>query len=283
MQIEVKKKDIIEALKNVELKGKWASTGGLSSKSLGNYIHIEFQPERDLTEDFGLLIEDHLLLVNSDESTTVIKSIPFEIITCSRDNSFVLEIDTFKKYLSKMNEDITLTVGDTVVMQSDGKTATMPIVVHHPFEGRVNRFIERWRPKSEPYRRPLNFDSDLEEVLKLGVIDVRCGVQVTGEEFHNAIDGCEILNNGIYKLDFHESDELSNPKFIISSSATVSAYREEMVISNSVGESSTVIFSGPLHKFFNKDEIINIFIGDNQPIIMVTENSALIRAPRLGI
>ena len=283
MQIEVKKKDIIEALKNVELKGKWASTGGLSSKSLGNYIHIEFQPERDLTEDFGLLIEDYLLLVNSDESTTVIKSIPFEIITCSRDNSFVLEIDTLKKYLSKMNEDISLTVGDTVVMQSDGKTATMPIVVHHPFEGRVNRFIERWSPKTHPHRRPLNFDSDLEEVLKLGVIDVRCGVQVTGEEFHNAIDGCEILNNGIYKLDFHESDELSNPKFIISSSATVSAYREEMVISNSVGESSTVIFSGPLHKFFNKDEIINIFIGDNQPIIMVTENSALIRAPRLGI
>ena len=283
MQIEVKKKDIIEALKNVELKGKWASTGGLSSKSLGNYIHIEYQPERDLTEDFGVLLESHLLLVNSDESTTVIKSIPFEIITCSRDNSFVLEIDTFKKYLSKMNEDITLTVGDTVVMQSDGKTATMPIVVNHPFEGRVNRFIERWSPKTHPHRRPLNFDSDLEEVLKLGVIDVRCGVQVTGEEFHNAIDGCEILNNGIYKLDFHESDDLSNPKFIISSSATVSAYREEMVISNSVGESSTVIFSGPLHKFFNKDEIINIFIGDNQPIIMVTENSALIRAPRLGI
>ena len=283
MQIEVKKKDIIEALKNVELKGKWASTGGLSSKSLGNYIHIEYQPERDLTEDFGVLLESHLLLVNSDESTTVIKSIPFEIITCSRDNSFVLEIDTFKKYLSKMNEDITLTVGDTVVMQSDGKTATMPIVVHHPFEGRVNRFIERWSPKTHPHRRPLNFDSDLEEVLKLGVIDVRCGVQVTGEEFHNAIDGCEILNNGIYKLDFHESDDLSNPKFIISSSATVSAYREEMVISNSVGESSTVIFSVPLHKFFNKDEIINIFIGDNQPIIMVTENSALIRAPRLGI
>ena len=258
MQIEVKKKDIIEALKNVELKGKWASTGGLSSKSLGNYIHFQMQ-------------DNNLLLVNSDESTTVIKSIS---VDTEDEGSFVLEIDTLKKYLSKMNEDISLTVGDTVVMQSDGKRATMPIVVHHPFEGRVNRFIERW---------PLNFDNDLEEVLKLGVVDVRCGVQVTGEEFHNAIDGCEILNNGIYKLDFHESDDLSNPKFIISSSATVSAYREEMVISNSVGESSTVIFSGPLHKFFNKDEIINIFIGDNQPIIMVAENSALIRAPRLGI
>ena len=258
MQIEVKKKDIIEALKNVELKGKWASTGGLSSKSLGNYIHFQMQ-------------DNNLLLVNSDESTTAIKSVS---VDADDEGSFVLEIDTLKKYLSKMNEDISLTVGDTVVMQSDGKRATMPIVVHHPFEGRVNRFIERW---------PLNFDSDLEEVLRLGVIDVRCGVQVTGEEFHNAIDGCEILNNGIYKLDFHESDELSNPKFIISSSATVSAYREEMVIGNSVGESSTVIFSGPLHKFFNKDEIINIFIGDNQPIIMVTENSALIRAPRLGI
>ena len=258
MQIEVNKKEIVEALKNVELKGKWASTGGLSSKSLGNYIHFQIQ-------------DNSLLLVNSDESTTVIKSIS---IDTDNEGSFVLEIDTFKKYLSKMNEDITLTVGDTVVMQSDGKRATMPIVVHHPFEGRVNRFIERW---------PLNFNNDLEEVIKLGVIDVRCGIQVTGEEFHNAIDACEILNNGIYKLDFHEVDELSNPKFIISSSATVSSYREEMEITNSIGDSSTVVFSGPLHKFFNKNDIINIFIGDNQPIIMVTENSALIRAPRLGI
>ena len=258
MQIEVKKKNIIEALKNAELKGKWASTGGLSSKSLGNYIHFQMQ-------------DNNLLLVNSDESTTVIKSVT---VDTDDEGSFVLEIDTLKKYLSKMNEDITLIVGDTVQMISDGKRATMPIVVHHPFEGRINRLIERW---------PLNFDGDLEEVVKIGVIDVRCGIQVTGEEFHNAIDACEILNNGIYKLDFFEPDDVSNAKFIVSSSATVSSYREEMEFSNSVGESSTVVFSGPLHKFFNKDEIINIFIGDNQPIIMVTENSALIRAPRLGI
>jgi len=258
MQIEVKKKEIVEALKNVELKGKWASTGGLSSRSLGNYIQFQIQ-------------DNNLLLVNSDESTTVIKSISVET---EDEGSFVLEVDTLKKYLTKMNEDITLLVGDTVQMISDGKRATMPIVVSHPFEGRVNRFIERW---------PLNFDSDLEEVLNLGVIDVRCGIQVTGEEFHNAIDACEILNNGIYKLDFHESDDVSNAKFIISSQQTISSYREEMVFSNSVGESSTVIFSGPLHKFFNKNDIINIFIGDNQPIVMITENSAIIRAPRMGI
>ena len=56
-----------------------------------------------------------------------------------------------------------------------------------------------------------------------------------------------------------------------------------MGFGNSIGEASTVVFSGPLHKFFNKNDTINIFIGDDQPVIMVTENSALIRAPRLGI
>ena len=56
-----------------------------------------------------------------------------------------------------------------------------------------------------------------------------------------------------------------------------------MVINNDIGESATVVFSGPLHKFFNKDDTINIFIGDNQPILMVTENSAIIRAPRMGV
>lgn len=258
MRIEVKKKEMVEALKNVELKGKWASTGGLSSRSLGNYVQFQIQGDR-------------LLLVNSDESTTVIKSISVET---EDEGSFVLETESLKKYLSKMNEDITLEVGDTVVMQSDGKKATMPIVVNHPFEGRVNRFHGRW---------PFEFDIDLDEVLSVGALDVRCGIQVTGEEFHNAIDACEILNNGIYKLDFQQEDEIQSAKFIISSQQTISSYREEMVFSNSVGESSTVIFSGPLHKFFNKNDIINIFIGDDQPIIMITENSAIIRAPRMGI
>ena len=56
-----------------------------------------------------------------------------------------------------------------------------------------------------------------------------------------------------------------------------------MTFSNNIGESATVVFSGPLHKFFNKDDKINIFIGDNQPIVMVTEHSAIIRAPRMGV
>ena len=106
---------------------------------------------------------------------------------------------------------------------------------------------------------------------------------MTGEEFHDAIDACEIVNNGIYKLDFREGDEVSRPKFIISSEQTISSYREEITFSNVIGEGATVLFSGPMHKFFNKKDTINMFLGDDQPIVMLTEDSALVRAPRLGI
>ena len=63
----------------------------------------------------------------------------------------------------------------------------------------------------------------------------------------------------------------------------LSSYREELPFSKVIGESATVLFSGPLHKFFGRKGTINIFIGDDQPIIMVTENSAIVRAPRIGI
>ena len=216
-------------------------------------------------------MDNQLLLINSDESTTAIKSIPVE----TEDNgSFVLDIDMMKKYLSKMNDDILFEIGDTIVMKSDGKRATMPIVVEHPFHGRIERFVAQW---------PIAFEDDLTRIPTVGSIDFSCGIQLTGEELHSAIDACEIVNNGIYKLDFNEGDEVSRPKFIISSEQTISSYREEVGFSNVIGEGATVLFSGPMHKFFGKKEVVNIFLGDDQPIVMITENSALVRAPRLGI
>ena len=159
-------------------------------------------------------------------------------------------------------------------MQSDGKRATMPMVVRHPFEGRIERLLRIW---------PLTYSEDLDELLEIGDIKIESGIQVTGAELHDTLDACEIVNNGIFKLDYKESDDLSDAKFVVSSEELSSSYREEMVFSNDVGESATVVFSGPLHKFFNKDDKINIFIGDNQPIVMVTEHSAIIRAPRMGV
>ena len=259
MRIEFNKKEIVEALKNVELKGKWATTGGLSSKSLGNYIQFQ-------------LTDNRLLLFNADESTVCGKSISVE--SEEEACSFILEIDTLKKYLVKMNDSITLDIGNTVIMQSDGKRATMPMVVRHPFEGRIERLLRIW---------PLTYSEDLDELLEIGDIKIESGIQVTGAELHDTLDACEIVNNGIFKLDYKESDDLSNAKFVVSSEELSSSYREEMVFSNDVGESATVVFSGPLHKFFNKDDKINIFIGDNQPVVMVTEHSAIIRAPRMGV
>ena len=80
-----------------------------------------------------------------------------------------------------------------------------------------------------------------------------------------------------------EEDELSESKCVISSEEIISSYREEIEYLSSIGESSTVLFSGPLHRFFGKKETINVFIGDDQPIIMISNKSALIRAPRLNI
>ena len=259
MEIEVNKKEIVEALKNVEMKGKWATSGGLSSKSLGNYISFQLE-------------NNSLLLINSDESTTVIESIS---VDSEDEGSFVLDIETLKKYLTKMNDTITFEIGDTIVMKSDGKRATMPVVIEHPFHGRIGRFISQW-PN-------LSFEEELEKIPTIGSMNLTCAIQMTGEQLFDAIDACEIVNNGVYKIDYVEEDELSESKCIISSEEIISSYREEIEYLSSIGESSTVLFSGPLHRFFGKKDTINVFIGDDQPIIMISNKSALIRAPRLNI
>tara|TARA_R100001015_G_C4630690_1_gene192551 strand:- start:308 stop:1084 length:777 start_codon:yes stop_codon:yes gene_type:complete len=258
MQIQIKKKEIVDALKNVEMKGKWASSGGLSSKSLGKYIHFQ-------------LGDNRLLLINSDENTTAIKSVSVE---SENEGTFVLDLDSLKKYLTKMNEDITLEIGDTVVMKSDGKRATMPIVVEHPYNGRIGRFAQFY---------PFTFEDELDRIPQMGAVNLKSGIQMTGEQLFDAIDACEIVNNGIYKLNYFEEDDVTDAKFIVSSEERISSYREEIEVISTVGESSTVMFSGPIHRFFDKTDKINVFLGDDQPILMVTENSALVRAPRLEI
>ena len=258
MIIQIDKKEMIDSLKNVEIKGKWATTTGIVSKSLGKYIHFQVQ-------------DNLLLLANADESTAICVALSLDEET--EEGSFVLEINTLYKYLTKMNDTITLEVGETVVMKSDGKRATMPMVVEHPFHGNLTRLVDRW---------PLDFDEDLSQVISLGVIDVRCGVQVTGRQLQDAISACKIVNSGLYKLDYRIADDISNAKFTISSEEVVSSFKEEINMSQDIGESSTVYFSGPLHKAFAWEQKINIFIGDDQPIIMLAENTALIRAARLG-
>ena len=259
MRIEINKKQMLDALKNVELKGKWSSVSGLSSKGIGNYVQFR-------------IVNNSLLLCNSDESTTAVKAINVETEDAG---SFVVEIETVRKYLSKMGDELKIVADDTVVITSEGKKATMPIVVRHPYEGRIERFLEYW---------PFNFNAEMDGLLKFGSVHIDAGIQITGTHLKEAITACEVVNNGIYKLNYICGDEVVNDKLVLSSNKQISSYEEDVLISRSTGESSTVSFSGPLHKFFNDDEIINMYIGDDQPILMIgNSNSAIVRAPRLDV
>lgn len=257
MRIEVNKKQVLDALKNVELKGKWSSVSGLSSKALGNYVHFR-------------IVNNQLLLCNSDDSTTAIKAIDVETEDAG---SFVVEIETIRKYLSKMGDELKIVADDTIVITSQGKKATMPIVVRHPYEGRIERFLEYW---------PFNYNTEI-ELLTFGQVKIEAGFQITGTNLKEAITACEVVNNGIYKLNYICGDEVVNDRLVLSSNKQISSYEEDVSILNSVGDSATVSFSGPIHKFFSDEEIINVFIGDNQPILMLSQNSAIVRGPRSDV
>ena len=258
MRIEVSKKEMLDALKNVEMKGKWTSVSGLSSKGIGNYVVLTIR-------------RNSLVLVNADASTLACKNIDVETEDAG---SFDVEIPTLRKYLSKMGEELKIVVDNTVVMTSEGKKATMPIVVQHPYQTRINAFMNHW---------PITFNAELDNLIQFGEMKFDGAIQLTSEELTEVITACEIVNNGIYKFNYSAGDGIVNDKLMVSSSMHVSSYSEEIVCENTHGESSTVLFSGPLHKFFNKGETVNVYIGDDNPIMMVSETGVVIRAPRVEV
>ena len=256
MKIEINKKEFIDALKNVELKGKWSGTSGLSSKSLGSFIYFEID-------------DGKLTIINADESTVVVKHITIET---EDEGAFCLDIDLLKKYMNKMSNTITINIGDVVTLTSEGKRATIPIVTQHPFLNRIDAFMQYTLP---------TYSEDLTNIPRVGNISPSCGIQLSGSDFIDAIESCEIVNNGVYRFDYYEEDDTSNAKLTISSAELNASYNETLTMLQDSGESATVLFSAPLHKFVNKKENINLFIGDDQPLILVTENGILFRANRM--
>ena len=56
-------------------------------------------------------------------------------------------------------------------------------------------------------------------------------------------------------------------------------YKETITPDQNTGEPATLEFSGPLHKFFPKKSKINFYVKDEFPLLLVSEDRKLVKAP----
>ena len=181
----------------------------------------------------------------------------------------VLDSSSVLPYLKTFGDNTTITVSDFIQLSSNGKKASIPIVVNHPTGEALTRI--------QSMLNHIHYEAVPQVLFQFSKTKLEGAVTVSQKTLQSALKNCEIVKSGVYKFDF--KDEILT---ISSSESITNKYEETVQPAFFLGEPATVEFSSPLYAFFKKDQLINIYLKDESPILMVAEDRMLLKAPNVG-
>jgi len=255
MRFTIDSIELKEALESLQVKGKRLTNNGFSSGNFGSVFTAN-------------LVDNQLLLVNGD-STFMLK-IALEVATeghetgtCNADASLILP------YLKSFNGTVTITVGDFILISNGSKTASIPKIVNHPHEEALSRLIEM--------TSHIRYEPQPTTLFTFSNLNYEGSFTLNQKDFQSCLRNCELVGEGIYNLNYH------NGEVVISSSTNATnSYREVLPAVFNTGESATLDFSSPLYSFFKKDQLLNFYVRDEFPMMIVANDRMLMKAPHVG-
>ncbi len=254
MHIVLDSKKLIKEIERIRLKGKYFSSGGAKNESLPDAVVIE-------------AIGDDLLIYNGNHICICYIKMPG--ITVVEEGEMTVEISRLLSHLKVFKGSINIQVSDKIVIDSNvtGKSA-LPLLLNHPNPAIIARI------KSFD-KDAMVWDGEDETEYIVGKTKLPTALNVSSLHLEAPIKGCDNIDMGRYKFDLNEEDET----FTISTSSSPTNYFTANIrMSDWQGESATVEFSGPFLTFF-EGEGITIRMSDDAPIVIASEDRAIIKAP----
>lgn len=253
MKFTANTKELQEVLESVQVKGKGTSSKGFGQTSLGTYVYLVLENgSLNLWNGNPTFFVNIQLEVNGEENGEVI-----------------LDSSTVLPYLKTFGDNTTVTVTDFIQLSSNGKRASIPIVVNHPTGEALTRI--------QSMLNHIHYQPVPQVLFQFSKTQLEGAVTITQQVLQSAIKNCEIVKSGVYKFDFKE-----NVLNISSNQSVTNKYEEVVEPAFFLGEPATVEFSSPLYAFFKKGQLINIYLKDESPILMVAEDRMLLKAPNVG-
>ncbi len=249
MKFTINTKEFLKLLEKSLLKGKYITSGGMKSKALSDFVQ--------------LVAGDGLTVYNADDSTIV--KIKYDCVIEEK-GEIIVEVNMLIKYLKTMGEETNFYGKDTVKLTSNNKKAEIPIVVIHPHYSTISMMGNK----------DINFNLEMNDFIDYGSKNKQytTALQLNSATLADAIKACELVQSGIYTLNYNED-------FTISSNLGNESYSQQIDLLRHNGDPATISISAPVHSLFN-NEIINIYMSDDVPITIVSESAFLVRAPRIG-
>ena len=246
-------KELQNALDKIQVKGKHLTTNGFSNSSIGSLFWAE--------------LKDNTLSIWNGDATFIV-NITIEV-DGEKDGNFIADAKELTPFLKSFTGDIKINVGDVVSVTQENKDANIPkVAIHSGFEAinRVRTLLSHVTYEANPQTMFSFNKKPFEGAFTLNI-----------DQFKNTIKSCELAKTGVYKLNYDEGVSTFS-----SGNNTSSKYSENVTPVFNSGESATVEFSGPLYAFFDNDQLLNFYVKDEFPILIVANDRLLLKAPTVN-
>ena len=248
MKIIMEAKELSELIESVALKGRYFDGGESKNGMLSAHAYL-------------VVSENILQIWNADNTTICGLNHTLEENT-SEIGSAVVDIKKTVKYLKGFTGVATVEANDFLYISNESSNATLPLVVVHSHQPMINMLIEFEKTVRDvnvtfPTFRRTTFETKL---------------HVSSHALSEATKGCDVVNTARYKFDYNDN------VFTMSSIKTdLDKYSTTIQPMTRDGEPSTVEFTGFFHGFFKT--VINIYLKDDSPILFVSPDKILLKAP----
>tara|TARA_R110002167_G_scaffold3252_1_gene15738 strand:+ start:54 stop:821 length:768 start_codon:yes stop_codon:yes gene_type:complete len=239
-----------EALESLQVKGKALNNNGFTTTNIGSYVYMK-------------LIDNSLSIWNGNPTFVVSITLGVEGET---NGTLIADSNTILPYLKTFGDSICFSVGDFISLTSGHRSASLPVVVNHPNMDAITRLSGMITHVSYQPQPLLLFN--------FGKSKFEGAFTLTHKQFTSCIKNCELVRSGVYKLDFNESVVKYSTRQNIQNK-----YEETLTPVFQIGEPATIEFSGPLYAFFKKEQLLNFYVKDEFPLLVVAEDRLLIKAP----
>jgi len=253
MKFSIESEELKEALESLQVRGKHLSGSGFTNSTIGQYAYLS-------------LSENQLTLYNGD--ATFIVSITLEV-TGTKDGQVVLDSHTVLPYLKSFSGPVAFTVNDFISVSSGSKKASIPLVVNHPNETVLER--------AKNLLNHVSYQPQPETLFTFGKSKFEGAFTLPQRVFQDCLRNCELVKSGVYKLDYNDNLSTFSTRTNVQNK-----YSETIEPMFNLGESGTIEFSGPLYAFFKKDQLLNFYSKDEFPLLIVSDDRMLLKAPYIN-
>jgi len=242
-------------LERLAVKGKHNNGSVLSTSSFNTEFLARFE-------------NDTMTIINGDSIWFGQIKIPIANLVCNDDNEFSAEADRLLPFLKSLSGLLSVNIDNHITISNGTKSFSLPKLHLHPHIDAINRIVAMTKAYA--------YEETLQNLFGFGDTKFEGAFKMSKGDFEGIIKSAELIKTGVYTLNLHEG----NVTFSSSALDNLS-YKETVSLENYIGESATLQFSSPLYSFFDKEQMLNFYVKDDSPIIIIAEDRFILKAPHV--